>query len=59
MKDRNFLAVLVISAASCLLFYLSFIFPMPVLAQSHAGHNAQPPMVEKPGRKTSGNTGKK
>lgn len=47
MKDRNFLAVLVISTVSCLLFYLSFIFPMPVLAQSHAGHNAQPPMVEK------------
>lgn len=48
MKDRNFLAVLVISAASCLLFYLSFIFPMPVLAQGHAGHTMQAPAaVEK------------
>jgi len=48
MKDRNFLAVLVISVTGCLLFFLSFIFSMPVLAQSHAGHNAQTPTaVEK------------
>jgi membrane fusion protein, copper/silver efflux system len=42
MKDRNSLAVLVISATSCILFFLSFIFSMPVLAQNHAGHTMQP-----------------
>ena len=48
MKDRNFPAGLVISATSCLLFFLSFIFPVPVPAQDHAGHTAQPPTaVEK------------
>jgi membrane fusion protein, copper/silver efflux system len=41
MKDQNFLSVLVISIAGCLLFFVSFIFPMPVLAQDHAGHTAQ------------------
>jgi Cu(I)/Ag(I) efflux system membrane fusion protein len=49
MKDRNFLAVLVISTIGCLLFFMSFIFSMPVLAQGHAGHTAQPPAAaEKP-----------
>ena len=43
MKDRNFLAVLVISVTGCLLFFLSFIFSMPVLAKSPAGHTTQPP----------------
>jgi len=48
MKDRNFLAVLVISVTGCLLLFLSFIFSMPALAQGHAGHTAQPPAaVEK------------
>jgi Cu(I)/Ag(I) efflux system membrane fusion protein len=47
MKDRNFLAVLVISATSCILFFLSFIFPIPVFAQGHAGHTMPPPAVEK------------
>ena len=42
MKDRNFIAVLVISATSCLLFFLIFIFSIPVLAQDHAGHTVQP-----------------
>jgi Cu(I)/Ag(I) efflux system membrane fusion protein len=42
MKERNFLAVLAISVTSCLLFFMSFIFSMPVLAQSHNGHTAQP-----------------
>ena len=42
MKDRNFPAVLVISATGCMLFFLSLIFSMPVLAQGHAGHTAQP-----------------
>jgi Cu(I)/Ag(I) efflux system membrane fusion protein len=42
MKDRNFLAVLVVSITGCLLFFMSFIFSMPVRAQSHAGHTAQP-----------------
>jgi len=36
MKDRNFIAVLVISFTGC------FLFPMPALAQGHAGHTAQP-----------------
>ena len=58
MKDRNALAVLVISAASCILFFLSFIFPMSVFAQGHAGHTMQPPAaVEKTkDLKTSGFT---
>jgi Cu(I)/Ag(I) efflux system membrane fusion protein len=48
MKDRNALTVLVISATSCILFFLSFIFSMPVFAQEHAGHTMQPPAaVEK------------
>jgi Cu(I)/Ag(I) efflux system membrane fusion protein len=48
MKDRNFLAVLVISVAGCLLFFMSFLFSTPVLAQGHAGHTMQPPAaVEK------------
>jgi Cu(I)/Ag(I) efflux system membrane fusion protein len=48
MKDRIFLASLVVSVTGCLLFFLSFIFSMPVLAQGHAGHTAQPPAaVEK------------
>jgi len=47
MKDRNSLAVLVISATSCILFFLSFIFPMSVLAQGYAGHTAQTPAVDK------------
>jgi Cu(I)/Ag(I) efflux system membrane fusion protein len=48
MKDRNFLAVLVISVTSCLLFFMSFLFSTPVLAQGHAGHTMQPPAaVEK------------
>jgi Cu(I)/Ag(I) efflux system membrane fusion protein len=42
MKNRNFPAVLVISARGCMLFFLSFIFSMPALAQEHAGHTAQP-----------------
>jgi Cu(I)/Ag(I) efflux system membrane fusion protein len=42
MKDRNFLAVSVISFTICILFFLSLIFSMPVLAQSHDGHTAQP-----------------
>jgi Cu(I)/Ag(I) efflux system membrane fusion protein len=42
MKDRNFLAVSVISFTICILFFLSLIFSMPVLAQGHAGHTAQP-----------------
>jgi len=46
MKDRNFLAVLFISVTGCLLFFVSFIFPIPVLAQRHAGHT-QPLAVEK------------
>jgi hypothetical protein len=48
MKKRNFPAVLVISAASCILFFLIFIFSMPVLAQGHSGHTMPPPAaVEK------------
>jgi Cu(I)/Ag(I) efflux system membrane fusion protein len=48
MKDRNFLAGVVISVTGCLLFFLSFIFSMSVLAQGHAGHTAQSPAsVEK------------
>jgi Cu(I)/Ag(I) efflux system membrane fusion protein len=48
MKDRNFLAALVISATSCILFFLSFIFSTPVFAQGHAGHTMQSPVaVEK------------
>ena len=48
MKDRNFLAVLVISFTGCLLFFVSFLFPMPALAQGHAGHTMQSPAaVEK------------
>jgi len=42
MKDRIFPAVLVISVTGCMLFFLSFIFSMPALAQGHAGHTAQP-----------------
>ena len=42
MKDRNFPSALVISATSCILFFLSFIFSMPVFAQGHAGHTVQP-----------------
>jgi Cu(I)/Ag(I) efflux system membrane fusion protein len=45
MKDRNFLAALFISTTSCILFFLSIIFSMPVLAQGHAGHTMQPPAV--------------
>jgi Cu(I)/Ag(I) efflux system membrane fusion protein len=48
MKDRNFPAVLFISATSCILFFMSFIFSIPVFAQGHAGHTAQSPAaVEK------------
>jgi Cu(I)/Ag(I) efflux system membrane fusion protein len=43
MKDLNFPTVLVISAASCILFFLSFIFPMSVPAQGHAGHTMPSP----------------
>jgi Cu(I)/Ag(I) efflux system membrane fusion protein len=50
MKDRNFPTALVISAASCILFFLSFIFPMSVPAQGHAGHTMpSPAAVEKAG----------
>jgi len=45
MKDRNFLAVLFISFTSGILFLLSFIFSMPVLAQRHTGHIEQPPVA--------------
>ena len=47
MKDRIFPAALVTSAISCILFFLSFIFPMTVLAQGHAGHTMPPPAAEK------------
>ena len=47
MKIWNFPAVLIISATGCMLIFLSFIFAMPVLAQGHAGHTAQPPAVDK------------
>jgi membrane fusion protein, copper/silver efflux system len=49
MKDLNFPAVLVISAASCILFFLSFILPMSVPAQGHTGHIMPSPAVEKAG----------
>jgi membrane fusion protein, copper/silver efflux system len=45
MKDRNFHAALFISTTSCILFFLSIIFLMPVLAQGHVGHTMQPPAV--------------
>ena len=50
MKDRSFLVVLVVSTTSCILFFLSFIFPMAVLAQGHSEHNAQqaPAAMEQP-----------
>jgi Cu(I)/Ag(I) efflux system membrane fusion protein len=48
MKNRYFFAASVISAISCILFFLSFIFSTPVLAQGHAGHTMPPPVtVEK------------
>ena len=47
MKARKFLAVSVINSTGCLLFFLSFIFSMSVLAQEHTGHAVQPPATVK------------
>ncbi len=52
MKDRNFLAGLVISVISCL-FFLSFIFPISVIAQSNAENTTQSAVsIEKPNAKS-------
>jgi len=47
MKDRIFPAALVTGAISCILFFLSFLFSIPVLAQGHAGHTMPTPAAEK------------
>ncbi len=48
MKDRKYSAVLVISMTGCLLLFLSFISAIPVFAQGHAGHAAQPKAAQMP-----------
>jgi len=53
MKDQNFLLMMVISVTGCLLFFLGFIFPMSVIAQSNAENTMQSPVsVEKQNAKS-------